>query len=67
MIGYFGYQTIEARRSLLRGVFKLVLDGRLELLVERDCLVKPECGFKDNFLAFFEISGDELLVGEIVI
>jgi len=51
---------------LLRGGFKLVLDGRLELLVERDCL-KPECGFKDNFLAFFEISGDELLVGEIVI
>jgi len=52
---------------LLCGGFKLVLDGRLELLVERDCLVKPECGFKDNFLAFFEISGDELLVGEIVI
>jgi hypothetical protein len=53
---------------LLRGGFKLVLDGRLELLVERDCLLKPECGFKDNFLAFFEIvSGDELLVGEIVI
>jgi len=51
---------------LLRGGFKLVLDGRLELLVERDCL-KAECGFKDNFLAFFEISGDELLVGEIVI
>ena len=52
---------------MLRGGFKLVLDGRLELLVERDCLLKPECGFKDNFLAFFEISGDELLVGEIVI
>ena len=37
-------------------------------MVERDCLLKPECGFKDNFLGFFEIiSGDELLVGEIVI
>ena len=36
-------------------------------MVERDCLLKPECGFKDNFLVFFEISGDELLVGEIVI